>query len=471
MKQWSNLANVVYRRTYSRKMPSGLEGWDDTVFRALSGNIRGHNVSTEELNQLNRLMLERKAIPAGRGLWFSGTEAHAKLGGTALNNCWYLNTAKWENFVVAQDLFMLGGGVGVSVEHRYSSKLPKIKPGVVIVHEATKDADFIVPDSREGWNELTSRALEAFFETGRGFTYSTICLRGYGEPIVGFGGTASGPLPLIKFIENLCAVMVNRENKFLRPIDCADITTAIGEMVVSGNVRRTAIIIIGDCWDKDYLRAKRWDLGQIPSHRPNANYSVVTDDIEDLHPLFWKTFEHGEAFGIVNRKAMQKYGRMGEKKADSAEGVNPCAEATLEPFEPCNLQEIALSNIENEEEFILAAKLLHRYGKRVTMEKYHHTQSMEVVGRNRRIGTGITGCLSSPLFNEQTLDRVYEAIQHENRAYSKELKIPESIRTTVVKQSGTVNKVLDMDGYEGIHPAYSRYIIHRVRFARSEERR
>lgn len=465
MKSWSNLANIVYRRTYARRDSGVLENWEDTVDRVVEGNIKGHNVPESEVKDLIRLMKERKAIPAGRGLWFSGSPSHAKLGGAALNNCWYLNTLDWQNFIVAQDLLMLGGGVGLSVEHRFTSKLPKIKSDVKIEHKATRDADFIIPDSREGWCELTRRALESFFVTGRSFTYSTVCLRGSGELIKGFGGTASGPLPLIKFIENLCRILNHRQNHHVRPIDAADILTAIGEMVVSGNVRRSAIIILGDPWDKEYLVAKRWDLGPLPSYRSCANYSVVVDDIDDLHPLYWKTFQAGEAFGIVNRTSIQKYGRMGELKKDTAQGVNPCAEATLEPFEPCNLQEIALPNIKDEEEFILAARLMHRYGKRVTLENYHHDCVNDVVQKNRRVGTSITGCLSSPLFKPDILDRAYEAIQQENKTYSKKLNISESIRTTVIKPSGTVSKVLDMNGYEGIHAPIGRYMIQRIRFA------
>src|SRR5260370_41336111 len=111
---------------------------------------------------------------------------------------------------------------------------------------------------------------------------------------------------------------------------------------------------------------------------------------------------------------------MGEPKKDTAEGTNPCAEATLEAFEPCNLQEIALPNIESEQEFVLAARLMHRYGKRVTMEHYHHAEIEEVIHRNRRVGTGITGCLASPLFTPSSLDKAYAAIQVENANYSKE---------------------------------------------------
>lgn len=125
----------------------------------------------------------------------------------------------------------------------------------------------------------------------------------------------------------------------------------------------------------------------------------------------------------------------------------------------CILQELPLPNIDDEEEFVLAARMMHRWGKRVTEEKYHWSGSDEVVKRNRRIGTGITGCLQSPLFNPKTLDAAYAAIQEENRKYSKELGIPESIHTTVVKPSGTISKVFDMQGYEGIHPAFSRYFI------------
>jgi ribonucleoside-triphosphate reductase len=467
-KEFSNLAKLVYRRTYSRKDKGQLENWEQTVQRAVMGNVKGRNVPEAEVKELIRLANERKGGFAGRGYWFSGSPAHERIGGVALNNCWYLNASDWEHYVIAQDLLMLGGGVGFSVEHKYTSKLPKVKKDVVIRHKATKDADYIVPDSREGWCELTRRVLESYFVTGRSFTYSTVCLRGYGEAIVGFGGVASGPIPLIEFIEQISSVLRSREGRHLHPIHAADIMTSVGQMVVAGNVRRSAIIIIGDCWDKEYLKAKRWDLGVVPAHRARANYSVVCEDTDDLHPLFWKTYEHGEPFGIVNRKNIQKYGRMGEPMKDTAEGVNPCAEATLENGEPCNLLELALCNLKSEDEFERAARLWFRAGKRVTLERYHHALCDDVIKRNRRVGVGITGCLSSPLFRPASLDRVYRGILEEDRLYSKELGVPQSIRHTVVKPSGTMGKVLDANGEEGIHAALAPYIIQRVQFAAND---
>lgn len=468
MKEFSNLAAVVYKRTYARKDNQLLENFEDTVERMIRGNTMNHNVSKEEKDKLRYYLLNRKAGPAGRGWWFSGSPSHYRLGGVALNNCWYLSSEDWQNFVIAQDLLMLGGGVGLSIEKMFVSKLPKVKKDVKIYHTNSADADFIVPDSREGWCELTRRTLESFFVTGKGFSYSTIVVRGAGEKIAGFGGVSSGPLPLISCIEKIFDILKSREGKYIHPIDAMDIICSIGEMVVSGNVRRSAIIILGDPNDKEYLTSKRWDLGVVPNQRSAANLSVVADDFDDLHPLFWKTYEVGEPFGIVNRKAIRKFGRIGELKSDSATGVNPCGEACLENAEPCNLQEIALPNLASEQEFVEAAKLMHRWGKRVTDEKYHHPESDEVVKRNRRVGTGITGCLISPLFTPSVLDRVYEEIQKENQKYSKELEIPESIRTTVVKPSGTMSKMFDMCGYEGIHAAYSRYYIQRVRFAASD---
>lgn len=463
MKDWSNLAKVVYKRTYSRNDTGKYENWIDTVNRVLKGN---KVPSQEEFDRLKYFMLNRKALPAGRGLWFSGAPAHEKLGGAALNNCWFTTANEIENFVMAQDLLMLGGGVGLSVEHKFVSKLPKVKKNVLIEHVNSKDADFIVPDKREGWNELTRRILDSYFYSGKSFTYSTVCLRGYGEAILGFGGKASGPQPLIDFVQKTSAILKDREGKHIRPIDASDILCCIGEFVVAGNVRRSAIIILGDAFDKEYLKMKRWDLGILPSYRAMANFSVVVDDVEDLHPLFWKTYEQGEPFGIFNRKNSQTFARMGEKKKDTGEGTNPCAETTLEDGEPCNLQEIFLPNLKNEDEFIEAGTLMHRYGKRVTQEKYHNPKNEEVVKRNRRIGTGITGCLQSSLFNPKSLDKVYNAIQIENKKYSKELGIPESIRTTVVKPSGTLSLIGDVT--PGIHPSFSRNYIRRVRFSAND---
>jgi len=468
---WDALSKIVYKRTYSRKKEDGtMEAWPDTVDRVIRGNTRLVKVDDEEKQQLREVMLSRKGIPAGRGLWQSGTETHKKLGGISLGNCYAFTANDWEHFVIAMDYLMLGGGVGLSVEHKFVTNLPKVKKNVQIEHKNTLDAAFIVPDSREGWCELFHKILESFFVTGKSFSYSTKVIRGAGEPIVGFGGLSSGPIPLINFVEQLVKLLQSRAGKHIRPIDAGDILCLTGQLVVSGNVRRSAIILIGDPFDKEYLSAKRWSLGNIPNYRAFANYSVNCSDIEDLHPLFWKTYEDGEPFGLCNIKNVQSYGRMGESpiRKDYANLFNPCGEANLENGEQCNLVEIPLMNLANIKEFVNSAKLLYRYAKRVTCESFHNKITDDVVKRNRRIGEGITGCLASPLFKPEILDEVYKEIRKEDFIYSHELNVPESISLTVAKPSGTVSKLLGQSGYEGIHPAYSRYFIQRIRFSSND---
>lgn len=475
--RWSNLAKIVYRRTYSRHLgddrSAPLETWPQTIERVIRGNLS--MVSPELLmpNEgeiLERLMMERKGGPAGRGYWFSGAAAHGRIGGAGVNNCWYFSIDNWRNFAIIQDMLMLGGGVGASVERQFTEKLPIVRAGVKISEASGFDhVDFMIPDSREGWCELTSRILEAFFVTGKGFTYSSALVRPAGLPIKGFGGIASGPGPLVAFAQKLAGILARREGYQLRPIDVADIVCSIGEMVVAGNVRRSAIIILGDAWDAQYLTAKRWDLGPVPNQRAFANWSVVASSASELGPLFWATYENGEPFGIVNRENIQKYGRMGTLEHDDAVGVNPCAEATLESGESCNLWEQNLYNCKTIDDFLLSSKMGVRYTKRVSMEKYHHKISADIIARNRRIGIGITGCLAAPnLFNPEVLDLGYDAICREDREYSRILGIPLSVRRTVIKPSGTLSKKQDTPWAAGVHAAFSRWIIQRIRFASSD---
>lgn len=471
MKNWSNLARVIYKRTYSRPLRGGTETWKDTVLRVIEGNIAKYrNTDLLEPSEEERLyyyLYNRKAMPAGRGLWISGTGTQDQLGASGLTNCFTFSSDRWENFLIAMDCSMLGGGVGMTVEHKYTSKLPRVKRGVVITNKETNDADFIVPDSREGWIELLRKILKSFFETGKSFTYSCVLVRASGEPIKGFGGKASGKRPLITFVEKLVAHLKSRGGKMINPIDAADILCMIGELIVSGNVRRSALLIQGDSFDKDFLKAKRWDLGNVPTHRAMANFSVNCSDIDDLHPLFWKTYEHGEPFGLINIPLANKYARIGEEKRDNAITCNPCAEQIMENGGSCNLAELFLPNLENEEEFLEAARLMYRWAKRVTLEGYHDPLMDSVVKKTHRVGVGITGCLMSELFTEKLLNKVYKSIQAEDKKYSKLLEVGESIRLTTVKPSGSVSLLGDVT--PGIHPAYSRHYIRRVRFSANDD--
>lgn len=474
MDSWDNLSKIVYKRTYARNILDSnnnvirKENWYDTVLRVVYGNVKNfrHLVSDQEIYDLIHYISLLKSTPAGRSLWFSGTDSHDRLQGAGLVNCWFFAIDTIEVIPYLTDLLMLGGGVGFSVEKEFVSKLPKVKSNVIIKHINSKDADFIVPDKREGWVELIRRVLESYFITGKGFTYSTICIRGKGEIIKGFGGTSSGALPLIKSVENISKILNHIEGKKPRPIDMVDVICSIAEMVVAGNVRRSSLLALGDAWDKEFLTAKRWDLYTIPSYRAMANFSVVASEYDDLHPLFWKTYEQGEPFGIVNRENIQKYGRIGELKKDNAIGVNPCAEITLENGEPCNLVEHFLPRYNDIKDLEKGVRLLHRFAKRVAMHNYHIEMCDKVVKKNMRVGHGLTGVLESNFFNEKDLDYLYKALLDEDEKVSMEYNVPKSVKLTTIKPSGTLSLLGDVS--PGIHPYYSKYYIRRVRFSSSD---
>lgn len=466
---WSNLAKVVYRRTYARSLeaPSKKENWVDTVKRVVAGNVKDVKVSPEETDLLHKFIFNRKALPGGRGLWMSGVES--PLGGQAKVNCWAWSSDKFENFCHAMDNLMTGGGVGMSVQKEYVEQLPVLSKPLTIKHATGYDVDFVVPDNREGWCELVYRVLKAHFVTGRDFTYSTNGIRPYGEPIKGFGGTASGSRPLIECVEKINNILNEAAFRKLNPVEAGDILCCIGEMVVAGNVRRSALILIGDADDVEYLQAKNWSLGNIPNYRAFANFTVTARDFSELHPEYWQTFLNGEAYGLLNLKTIQNFGRIGEYKKDSAFLINPCGEIPLNNGEPCNLTDIQLQNIKSEKEFVCASRLMFRYMKRVTLEKYPNPISQKIISQNMRVGQGLTGCLANPeLFTPTVLNSVYDEIQKENHKYSAELGVGESIRTTTIKPAGTGSKVADAMGYEGIHPAYSRYFIQRIRIAAND---
>jgi intein/homing endonuclease len=232
---------VVYKRTYSRFIPelNRNEEWWETCRREVDSIYDlGCKLTKEEAEQLYDYCFNLKCSFSGRGKWQLGTKTVEKLGGASLNACWGLVLDSWKAFIFAFDASMLGGGVGTNIQKEFVYELPKVKKGVSITRKDTNDADFIVPDSREGWCELLYKTMESWFETGKSFSYSTVCVRGKDVPIKGFGGISSGPEELCKGIKNICDIFKNREGKKLRPIDCLDILNIIGMIVVSGNVRR-----------------------------------------------------------------------------------------------------------------------------------------------------------------------------------------------------------------------------------------
>lgn len=471
---FGGLGYIVFKRTYARKikLENGFERteeWAETVARCINAAQYQCDAkyTAEEAQQLYDLVFNLKCNFAGRMLWSLGTTTVDNIGANSLLNCWYTSIKTPDDFCFLFNQLMLGGGVGFSVKKEDIHELPKVKKNVTVKHENTKDADFIVSDSREGWVKLLKETLNAFFITGNSFSYSTILVRGKGEPISGFGGTSSGPIALIEGIEKISNLIKEREGKKLRSIDVLDIANIIGSVVVAGNVRRSAEIALGDPDDYHFIRAKRWDAGNIPNWRAMSNNTICADSFEQISNQIWEGYEgNGEPYGFFNLPLSRKMGRLGEPLKDDCEGVNPCAEITLADKECCNLSEIYLNNITSKEELISCATLLYKIQKAICAMPFIHKETNDIVHKHMRIGVGITGICQS-LDKLKWLPDAYKALRKFDISWSKERGYPQSIRLTTTKPSGTLS--LLAGSTPGVHPGYSQYYIRRVRMASDDK--
>jgi adenosylcobalamin-dependent ribonucleoside-triphosphate reductase len=474
---WSSVGYLTMKRTYSRRLDeanrdSPTEDWQDVVNRVVtSANTQlGVGLTDDEKQRLSRYMLSLKGTVAGRFLWQMGTKTVDTLGLASLQNCAFtVIDHPVRPFTWAMDMLMLGSGVGYNIQHKNVDKLPPVNENFIApIRVDSNDADFIVPDSREGWVKLLGKTLKAAFlsDGKQTFSFSTKMIRGKGAPIKGFGGTASGPEDLCQGIERISKVLEKRRGKKMRPVDCLDIMNIIGAVVVAGNVRRSAQIAIGDPDDVEYLLAKRWDLGNIPSWRAMSNNSVVCNDFGDLHDFFWDGYDgKGEPYGLINLKASRKQGRLGETQYPDpdVQGYNPCAEQSLAPYETCCLAEVFLPNIESEFELEDVVILLYRVNKHSLALPCHLTETENIVHNNMRMGIGMTGILQATEEQRSWLDNVYKKLRTYDEWYSDKHGFNKSIKLTTCKPSGTLSLLPGVT--PGIHPGYAQYMIRRIRIA------
>lgn len=465
---------IVYKRTYSRRLNenkpgSPTEEYTDTVDRVVNGCNKQLKVgfSEKEEKRFKEILLSLKGTVAGRFFWQLGTKTVDRLGLASLQNCAFtVVNEPIKPFIWAMDMLMLGSGVGYNIQREHVYELPKVKRKVKIERKDTNDADFIIPDSREGWVRLLEKVLEASFITGEGFSFSAVCVRGKGEVIKGFGGTSSGPHELCWGMIEINKILNLRSGKKLRPIDCLDIMNIIGAIVVAGNVRRSAQIAIGDMDDMQFLGAKRWDLGNIPSWRAMSNNSVVCNDMTKLPVQFWEGYMgNGEPYGLINLSLAKQVGRTGETEYPDPDvaGFNPCAEQSLAPYETCCLAEVHLPNIESLEEFKEVVTYLYRVNKHSLAIKCHQKDTEEIVHKNMRMGIGVTGYCSATKKQIGWLKEVYTFLRQYDKKYSKKHGFTESIKLTTVKPSGTLSLLSGVS--PGAHPAYSTFHIRRVRMS------
>lgn len=473
---FSTVGLFTFLRTYSRRHDendphSTIESWHECIDRVVTATNKQLHVgfSDEESQELFSLLYNLKCSVAGRFLWQLGTKTVDTLGLPSLQNCASVVVdSPIEPFTWTMNLLMLGAGIGFRILPEDMANMPTVKYALNI-RKDTNDADFIVPDSREGWIKLLGKVLKSHFYSGENFTYSCLVLRSKGAPIKGFGGLASGPEVLCEGMAKIDEILNKRAGQNMRPIDALDIMNIIGMVVVSGNVRRSALLALGDCKDQEYLRAKRWDLGNIPNYRAYSNNSVVCNDINEIldNAEFWDGYEgNGEPYGLINLNLSRKCGRLGETQYPDPDvvGYNPCAEQSLNNKETCCLGELYLPNISSKEELFTCAKYIYRVCKHSLALPFPDSKESErVIHKNMRMGIGVTGYLQATEEQRQWLPNCYKFLREFDKKYSIEKGFSPSIKICTVKPSGTLSLLAGVTS--GAHPAFSQYYIRRIRIS------
>jgi hypothetical protein len=368
-------------------------------------------------------------------------------------------------------------GVGVGFDDKGADK-------DFTIYEPQPDTDpIVIPDTREGWVESVATLINAFLKSdckAPVFDYKEI--RPAGTPIKTFGGTAAGHEPLERLHNHIRRIFKDRSGEKLTRKDIADIGNLIGVCVVSGNVRRSAELLLGRLDDKDFLNLKNAEVyPERNSYDPKnpgwawmSNNSVEVSVGQDLSPIIDGIARNGEP-GVIWMDVTRQYGRLADpinNKDWRAAGYNPCAEQSLESMECCTLVETYLNRHDNLDDFKRTLKFAYLYAKTVTLLPTHWEETNAIMQRNRRIGTSISGVANFadnkglPMLRNW-MDIGYTTIQQYDKSYSEWLGIRESIKMTTVKPSGTVSILAGES--PGVHwPVGGRYFLRAIRFANSD---
>ena len=481
---WGPLGYVTYKRTYSRRLSEfdpeaeGTEEWWQTCRRVVEGMF---NMQKQHVFQLGLEWNDNKAqktakeaydrlfnlkwTPPGRGLWMMGTKFVEERTAAGLFNCAFRSTRDLSTkggylFAWMMDALMVGVGVGFDTEGANTVTIRE--------PEYTNDT-LVIDDSREGWVNSVHTLLDGFFFGGKIPKYDYSAIRPLGADIKGFGGTSSGPEPLMELHKNLKELYTPKIGEPITSVDIVDTENLIGRCVVSGNVRRSAALAMGRYDDTHYLQMKN-DQEKLYHHRWGSNNSFNAKVGMDYSWHAEQSQKNGEP-GYIWLDNARTRGRFkdGPRYDDiNVAGFNPCVEQQLEDAELCCLVETYPAKHEDLEDYLRTLKIAYLYGKTITLSNTHWPETNAKMLKNRRIGLSQSGVVQA--FNKfgrramyEMCDNAYDYVKQLDEEYSNWLCIPKSIRMTSIKPSGTVS--LLNGSTPGIHYPEDEYYIRRIRFS------
>jgi ribonucleoside-triphosphate reductase len=464
---------------YARWLPDQKrrENWGETVERymtnvcnpiALSGGTAittGLDIQTHD--SIEQAILSLEVMPSMRSLMAAGKAADRD--NTCMYNCSYLPVDDPKSFDEAMFILLCGTGVGFSVERQYISKLPDVPDRLF-----ESDTTVVVKDSKEGWAKAYRQVLSLLW-AGEIPKWDVSGVRPAGAKLKTFGGRASGPAPLVDLFKFTVGKFKGAVGRKLSSIECHDLMCKVGEVVVVGGVRRSAMISLSNLSDDRMRHAKSGQWWETQGHRALANNSVCYTEKPDVETFLreWtalvesKSGERGVFNRVASKKQAEKYGR---RDSSYEFGTNPCSEIILRPYQFCNLTEVvvrATDSLQDLERKVRLATIMGTIQSTYTYFPYLRKIWQRNTEEERLLGVSLTGIMDNPMMTskneglEKTLEHLRLVAVATNADWAVRLGIPASTAITCVKPSGTVSQLVD--SASGIHTRHSPYYIRTVR--------
>jgi ribonucleoside-triphosphate reductase (thioredoxin) len=462
----------IHTSRYSRWLPekNRRESWGETVGRYIENvvfPIMDEKGDMRVMDQIESAICDLEIMPSMRAMMTSGPALERD--NTCAYNCSYLPVDDPKAFDEAMFILLCGTGVGFSVERQYVNKLPEVPERLF----ASEDV-IVVADSKEGWAKAY-RKLLALLWAGEVPKWDVSKVRPAGAKLKTFGGRASGPAPLVELFNFTIGKFKGAAGRKLSSIECHDIMCKIGEVVVVGGVRRSAMISLSNLSDDRMRHAKSGQWWENQGQRALANNSTSYTEKPDMETFMreWLALvesKSGER-GIFNRQASQKQAaKNGRRNPDWDFGTNPCSEIILRPYQFCNLTEVvvrATDTIDTLSHKVKLATILGTIQSTYTNFPYLRKKWKDNTEEERLLGVSLTGIMDNPLMTsknnglEATLEHLRNVAISTNAEWADRLGIPRSAAITCVKPSGTVSQLVD--SASGIHARHSPYYIRTVR--------
>jgi ribonucleoside-triphosphate reductase len=459
--------SFIHKSRYAKYFDNkGRESWSDTVERYMDNVVRPKLGDDTYVNGIRDAILNLEVMPSMRAMMTAGPALERD--NTAGYNCSYLPVDDPKSFDEAMFILLCGTGVGFSVERQYISKLPEI-PTLF-----QSDTTIVVKDSKEGWAKAY-RQLLALLWAGEIPQWDVSKVRPAGARLKTFGGRASGPAPLVELFNFTIQTFKNAQGRKLSSVECHDLMCFIGQIVVVGGVRRSAMISLSNLSDDRMRHAKSGQWWETTAHRALANNSVAYTEKPNMETFMreWLALvesKSGER-GIFNREASKKQAAKNDRRDPNYDfGTNPCSEIILRPYQFCNLTEVvvrATDTIEDLERKVRMATILGTIQSSYTKFPYLRKVWQNNTEEERLLGVSLTGIMDNRLMTHKNkgLDKTLEHLKNvaisTNAELASRLDIPPSTAISCVKPSGTVSQLVD--SASGIHARHSPYYIRTVR--------